>query len=159
MPKASKETTEYTAVEFLDQGSGIAAIAGSAHCHFQQNRAIEELILRNWSVFTPNGWDQSFNPGDGDKFFSSQHISRLTRLPFRKIYDSHVLIVVTDLTGQADPPARQQKRFADQLGLPVFFFNGFFFSGTTKSAIVQMDDSDFDTELDAIASDLALEDF
>ena len=122
MTKTS-QSREYNAVEFLDKCSGIAAIAGSQRFYFQISKAIEQLTMRNWSVFTPNSWDQSFSL----QGLNADISKNIKLLPFRRIYDSHVLVVVTAAAFYTDTPAVNQILFARQLKLPVFYFDGFSF--------------------------------
>jgi hypothetical protein len=114
-----------TALDFLYSNDGTATLCGSTRFFFEAMEANRRLTHLNWLVFQCGNWGHSFhkyreNGGD---------YQSVKRLHFHKIYQSDIVVVVTDVTSYIGKSTNLEIEYADYLEKPILTFDGDKFGG------------------------------
>lgn len=115
--------------EFIKQGSGIITLCGSTRYFFEAMEANRQLTFQNWIVLACGSWGHSYH-----KFVENTNTDykAVKRLHFHKIAMSDAIVVVFDINQYIGNSTEKEVHFARHIGIPVFFFDGERFFGSTE---------------------------
>ena len=117
------------AQEFISKGSGVITLCGSTKYFFEVMEANRLLTFDNWIVLMCGSWGHSYH-----KYVlnTNTDYSTVKKLHYYKILQSNAIIVVTDSTHYYGESTKAEIKFAEFIAIPVFFFDGSKFFGSTE---------------------------
>jgi len=118
--------------EFLQEGSGIITLCGSTRFFFEAMEANRRLTFQNWIVLMCGSWGHSYHKYAENK---STDYTQVKRLHFHKIAMSNAIVVVYDKSQYIGQSTEKEVHFATHIGIPVFFFDGEKFFGSTEHQV------------------------
>lgn len=121
-----------SAVDFINQGSGVVTLCGSTKYFFEYMRASQYLTFKNWMVLTCGSFGHSFHKYDEGAEGFDRDYAVVKKLHFQKILLSHCIVVVSDLSMYIGSSTKAEINFAIQRGIPVFYFDGEQLTGETN---------------------------
>lgn len=118
----------WTAEEFIHQGSGLICLCGSTKFFFEAMEANRRLTFSGWVVLQCGSWGHSFHKYAEN---TNTDYAGIKTLHYQKILMSDAIVVVTDTTDYIGNSTIAEKAFAKHRGIPILYFNGENFHGTT----------------------------
>lgn len=146
-PKFDPGLRQFTANEYLNQGSGKITLCGSTKFFFEAMQSNKILTFRNWKVWACGSWGHSFD------LFAEKDLNHdyavVKKLHFDKIFESDCIVVVFDKTGYMGDSTNAEIAYAEFLNKPVFYYNGINFIGWTYLEPPKPDKKAFNESLKA----------
>lgn len=72
-----------------------------------------------------------------DHTFTDEQMAKVKQLHFQKLLESDVAIIVSDKTGYIGDSTREEIAFCKARNIPIFYFDGDFFSGYNDCKLPQ----------------------
>ena len=116
--------------KFLQEGTGVITLCGSTQYFFEAMEANRQLTFQNWIVLMCGSWGHSYH-----KYVENTNTdyTQVKRLHFHKIAISDAIVVVYDKSQYIGQSTEKEVHFARHIGIPVFFFDGERFFGSTET--------------------------
>jgi hypothetical protein len=122
------------AYEFFTHGTGIVTLCGSTKFFTECMEINKRLTFDGWIVLQCGFWGHSYHKySEGNK---SLNISTVKNLHFCKILKSDAIVVVYDKSQYVGSSTIAEITFSKHHGIPVFYFDGEFLTGSTNKKTV-----------------------
>lgn len=122
--------TTYTALEFLEQGSGNITICGSTKFFVEVMEVIRIITFKNWMVYSCGSWGHSYHKYA--KVHDDHDYAVVKKLHYHKILNSQAIVVVFDKSSYIGDSTKAEIAFATSRDIPIFYFDGEEFYGVTE---------------------------
>lgn len=124
---------DVTAIEFIEQGSGIVTLCGSTRFFFEAMEANKMLTFNNWIVLMCGSWGHSFHKFRQDVI--KRDYKQVKKLHYQKILMSDCIVICFDDSRYMGESTQAEKAFAFYRNIPVFYWDGVMLSGETDKPV------------------------
>ncbi|AND75599.1 hypothetical protein [Nostoc phage A1] len=116
-------------IDYFKEGSGIVTLCGSTKFFHEFTEANRILTFNNWVVLSCGSWGHSYHKYsiELDKDYTT-----IKKLHLKKIMMSNCIVVVSDKTFYIGDSTKLEIAFANDHGLPIFYYDGENFTGTSN---------------------------